>query len=293
MMLPFLKVAADRSEHSLKELRETLASTYKLSDSELEEMVPSGQQTKFSNRISWVATHLKKAGLIEYTRRGCFSITPRGLDLLNQQPDQINLNTLKQFPEYVVFRTTKSETTTETLNEEDDEVRTPDEVLYEAYQKIREGLSISILEKVKSCSPAFFEKLVVKLLVAMGYGGTLSDAGKAVGKSGDGGIDGIIKEDRLGLDVIFIQAKRWEGTVGRPEIQKFAGALLGNQARKGVFLTTSDFSKEAKEYVKGISSKIILIDGEELAELMIDYDIGVSLESNYEVKKIDLDFFED
>ncbi len=170
-------------------------------------------------------------------------------------------------------------------------VKTPEENLDESYKKIRESLANEILDKVKSCSPLFFERLVVELLVAMGYGGTLQDAGKAVGKSGDGGIDGIIKEDRLGLDVIYLQAKRWEGNVSRPEIQKFAGALLGNQARKGVFITTSDFTKEAKDYVKTISSNIILINGEELAELMIDYNVGVSVATTYEIKKIDSDYF--
>jgi restriction system protein len=172
--------------------------------------------------------------------------------------------------------------------------QTPEELLEYSYQRIRQDLAQEMLNKVKESSPSFFERLVVELLVRMGYGGSRADAGKAVGKSGDEGIDGIIKEDRLGLDAIYIQAKKWEGTVGRPEIQKFVGALHGQGAKKGVFITTSTFSNEARDYVsRGDSLKIVLIDGQELAQLMIDFDVGVAKVSSYEIKKLDFDYFTD
>jgi len=293
MMLPFLRSAQDQKEHSSREVATLLANYYNLSTNDIEERVPSGQQTKLNNRISWIFAHLQKAGIIEKTRRGFYKITSRGIELLEQNPEKITLKTLKQFPEYLDFWKPKksSEIEEKFINGELETSATPEESLALSYQTIRVNLATEILDKVKSCSPIFFERLVVELLVAMGYGGTLQDAGRAVGKSGDGGIDGIIKEDRLGLDVIYLQAKRWEGNVSRPEIQKFAGALLGNQARKGVFITTSDFTKEARDYVKTISSNIILINGEELAELMIDYNVGVSVATTYEIKKIDSDYF--
>ena len=293
MMLPLLRFAEDKAENSTREAISFLSSFYNLSEEEISEQIPSGYQTKLYNRVSWIFVHLERAKLIEKTRRGFYRITNRGLELIHQNPEKIDIKTLKQFPEYVEFKNTKriKETNANSIEDEIELVKTPEENLDESYKTIRINLATEILDKVKSCSPSFFERLVVELLVAMGYGGTLQDAGKAVGKSGDGGIDGIIKEDRLGLDVIYLQAKRWEGNVSRPEIQKFAGALLGNQARKGVFITTSDFTKEAKEYVKTISSNIILINGEELAELMIDYNVGVSVATTYEIKKIDSDYF--
>jgi restriction system protein len=214
------------------------------------------------------------------------------LEILSQNPNRIDNKTLKQFSEFNEFQNRKNDKTAKVLTETAEDVNdTPEESLETANQTIRNALAAEIIEKVKTCSPGFFERLVVELLVKMGYGGTLQEAGKAVGKSGDGGIDGIINEDRLGLDVIYLQAKRWEGNVSRPEIQKFAGALQGKRARKGVFITTSDFTKEAREYVAMIDSKIILIDGEELAELMIDYNVGVSVATVYEIKKMDSDYF--
>ena len=293
IMLPFLKLTSDQQEHSFSGMADFLAHEYDLSDDEIAELVPSGRQTRLMNRIYWVSTHFKKALLIEPSKRGSFRITPRGLQLLSENPSRIDLNTLRNYPEYVEFKDGKDSKIIIKQNSKLEIAvsETPDETLYTAYKTIRDGLAAEIVEKVKSCSPAFFERLVVELLVKMGYGGTLEDAGRAIGKSGDGGIDGIIKEDRLGLDVIYLQAKRWEGNVSRPEIQKFAGALLGNQARKGVFLTTSGFTKEAKQYVKTIASTIILIDGDDLADLMIDYTVGVSIYGSYEIKKIDSDYF--
>jgi restriction system protein len=292
LMLPLLRFASDKTEHSAQEATIILAEKFALSETELQKLLPSGKQTIFRNRVGWARTYLSKAGLLESSKRGFFRISERGLDILSQNPNQIDNKTLKQFSEFNEFQNRKNDGVAKSKVEFVENVsETPEESLEIAYQTIQNALAAEIIEKVKSCSPAFFERLVVELLVKMGYGGTLQDAGKAVGKSGDGGIDGIINEDRLGLDVIYLQAKRWEGNVSRPEIQKFAGALQGRRARKGVFITTSDFTKEAREYVAMIDSKIILIDGEELAELMIDYNVGVSVATVYEIKKIDSDYF--
>jgi len=290
IMLPLLRFTGDNQEHSLREAIETLAEEFKLTDEEKKELLPSGQQATFDNRVGWARTYMKKAGLLETTRRGYFQINKRGLNVLKDKPQKINVQFLEQFKEFIEFRKksniNKKETTQEELP-----LETPEESLESAYQKLREGLATELLQAVLKCSPTFFERLVVDLLVKMGYGGSRKEAGQALGKSGDGGIDGIIKEDKLGLDIIYIQAKRWEGTVGRPEIQKFAGALQGQRARKGIFLTTSSFSKEAIEYVKYIDSKIILIDGARLSEYMIDHNVGISPIAVYEVKRIDSDYF--
>lgn len=290
-MLPLMQLTTDGLEHSLSEAVEHLAKEFNLTEEEKNEHLSSGQRVIF-NRVGWARTYLSKAKLLESKRRGYFNITDRGRTVLQKYPTKIDNSILKQFPEFLEFQNLKKEKSEEVqvfISEEKKE--TPEETLETSYQEIRDQIASDILEKVKTCSPLFFERLVVELLVKMGYGGTLQDAGRAVGKSGDGGIDGIIKEDRLGLDVIYLQAKRWEGNVSRPEIQKFAGALLGNRASKGVFITTSSFTKEARDYVKTISSTIILLDGEELAELMIDYNLGVSIVSTYEIKRIDSDYF--
>jgi restriction system protein len=292
LMLPLLRFASDKSEHSAHEATTALAEKFSLNETQLQELLPSSKQTIFRNRVGWARTYLSKAGLLESSKRGFFQISKRGLEILSQNPNRIDNKTLKQFSEFNEFQNRKNDKTAKVLTETAEDVNdTPEESLETANQTIRNALAAEIIEKVKTCSPGFFERLVVELLVKMGYGGTLQEAGKAVGKSGDGGIDGIINEDRLGLDVIYLQAKRWEGNVSRPEIQKFAGALQGKRARKGVFITTSDFTKEAREYVAMIDSKIILIDGEELAELMIDYNVGVSVATVYEIKKMDSDYF--
>jgi restriction system protein len=291
-MLPLLRLLKDGREHYLGEVVSSLADEFNLSREEREQLLSSGQQTVIRNRAGWARTYLKKAGLLESPRRGYFRITERGQSVLSSKPVRIDVKYLEQFPEFVAFR--------ELRHERQDEVplpiaqstdATPEEALDAAYARLRLDLESDLLEQVKTASPSFFERLVVELLVRMGYGGTLRDAGQAVGKSGDGGIDGIIKEDRLGLDVIYIQAKRWDSTVGRPEIQKFAGALQGHRARKGVFITTSSFSSDAQEFASRIDSKIVLIDGAALAKHMIDHNIGVSPVRSYEVKKIDLDYF--
>ncbi|MBO1064191.1 MULTISPECIES: restriction endonuclease [Nostocales] len=294
IMLPLLQYASDGKEHSLREAITYLADVFNLSDEEKKGLLPSGQQTVFDNRVGWARTHLKKAVLLEYPKRGFFQITDRGKDLLIQNPTKINIKFLNQFPEHIDFLNSKKDNDKSEPEIIEISETTPQESIEFGYQKIRKELELELLNRVKSCSPDFFERLVVDLLVKMGYGGSRRDAGRAIGKSGDGGIDGIIKEDKLGLDIVYIQAKRWDNTVvGRPEIQKFVGALHGQRARKGVFITTSRFSQEAREYVSIIDSKIVLIDGQELAQLMIDNHVGVSTVSIYEIKKIDSDYFTD
>ncbi|MEA5575072.1 restriction endonuclease [Anabaena sp. UHCC 0451] len=297
IMLPLLQYASDGKEHSLREAITYLADIFNLSDEEKKELLPSGQQAVFDNRVGWTRTHLKKAGLLQDPKRGFFQITERGKEILSQNPTEINLKFLNQFPEFIEFKTSRKDndkSESEIIEIPEISETTPQESIEFGYQKIRKELELELLNRVKSCSPDFFERLVVDLLVKMGYGGSRRDAGRAIGKGGDGGIDGIIKEDKLGLDIVYIQAKRWDNTVvGRPEIQKFVGALHGQRARKGVFITTSKFSQDAREYVSIIDSKIVLIDGQELAQVMIDNHVGVSTVSIYEIKKIDSDYFTD
>ena len=288
IMLPLLKFLGDEKEHSLRDIIEYLVNEFNLNEEERKELLPSGQQARFDNRVSWARTYMKKAGLIESVKEGYFLITKRGLEVLKENLERIDMRYLEKYPEFVEFRKRKKEEKEEKVEIED---ATPEEVIESTYQGLKDSLASELLQKVKSCSPSFFEKLVIDLLVKMGYGGTRKDAGQAIGKSGDEGIDGIIKEDRLGLDILYVQAKRWNYPVSRPEIQKFAGALQGYKAKKGIFITTSTFTKEAEDYVKNIESKIVLIDGDMLAKLMIDHNIGVSPVSSYEIKRMDMDYF--
>lgn len=252
-MLPLLRFASDEQEHSLRDSIENLALHFSLSEAEQSELLPSGQQFTFTNRVGWAATYMKKAGLLAPTRRSHFKITPRGLEVLQENPSHINVKFLKRFSEFLDFQNKKSDDKTLTsISVAESEEQTPEEAIESAYLRVRADLAGDLIQQIMACSPAFFERLVVDLLVKMGYGGSRKDAGKAVGKSNDGGIDGIINEDRLGLDVIYIQAKRWEGVVGSPEIHKFAGALQGHHADKGIFITTSNFTKEAKQFVSQI-----------------------------------------
>lgn len=295
MMLPLLQLAGDKQEHRFRDAVEQLALKFELTDSERSELLPSGTAPVFDNRVGWARTYLKQAGLLESPKRGAFRITKPGMALLSEKPERINVDLLTRYTEFQAFRTRKRDKNEVDVHESEAapiEDQTPEDTLAAAYQKLRKNLESDLLEQIKAASPTFFERLVIDLLVAMGYGGSRRDAGRAIGKSGDGGIDGIIKEDKLGLDVIYVQAKRWEGVVGRPEIQKFAGALQGQRANKGVFITTSNFTREAAEYSNIINSKIILIDGERLAGLMVDHNVGVSLLGVYELKKIDSDYFE-
>lgn len=291
IMLPLLRFAGDQQEHFLREAIDQLTQKLGLTEEERKELLPSGQQEIFTNRVAWARTYMGKAGLLESTRRGYFKITDRGVKVLKENPDRIDVKYLEQFEEFRQFRALRHTKTEEEEVEVEAHERTPEEALESAYKQLRDNLANDLLQQVKSCSPGLFEKIVVELLVKMGYGGSRQDAGRAIGRSGDEGIDGIIKEDRLGLDVIYIQAKRWENTVGRPEVQKFAGALQGQRARKEIMITTSNFSKDALDYTSRIDSKIVLIDGEQLAQLMIDHGLGVSPMAAYEIKKIDTDYF--
>jgi len=291
VMLPLMRHCQDGQEHSISDTVEALAKHFKLTDEERKTLLPSGVQEVFRNRVAWAKSHLKMAGLLANPRRGIYQITQRGQEVLVKSPPALNLRFLHQFPEYQAFRATHRQRTEEAEETETNHGATPEEALETAYAKIRDDLAADILQRLKTCSPTFFERLVVEVIVKMGYGGSRQDAGRAIGKSGDGGIDGMIKEDKLGLDAIYIQAKRWENTVGRPEIQKFVGALTGQRARKGLFITTSDFSADAQDYVSRIDTKIVLIDGETLAQLMIDHNVGVSTIATYDLKKIDTDYF--
>lgn len=293
VMLPLLRLASDRKEHSLRDAVRALSAEFQLTDEELREVLPSGQQYVFHNRVSWARVYMTKAGLLHATRRGHFQITERGGEVLSQKPQRIDVTFLRQFPEFEEFRSLRKEKEGNEIESVESSERTPEELLESAYQRIRVDLEAEVLDRMKSSSPQFFERLVVELLVRMGYGGTLQDAGKAIGRTGDGGVDGIINEDRLGLDIIYIQAKRWEALVGRPEIQKFAGALQGYRAKKGVFITTSSFSKDALDYVARIDTKIVLIDGQSLAALMVDHNVGVTPARTYDIKRIDSDYFEE
>jgi restriction system protein len=287
---PFLKSIENGEEHSIRETIESLSKYFSLTDEEKKELLPNGRQTKFDNRVRWAQTRLKKAGLLETTGWGKFKVTDLGLEILKFDPSKFNDKFIMEF-------SGSDSNGLQHAEEKDDDVKadkTPEEVLEESHQELRQQLAQELLERIMSCSPEFFEKLVVDLLVAMGYGGSRTDAGQAVGKSSDGGIDGIIKEDKLGLDAVYIQAKRWQGTVGSPTVREFAGSLLGQNARKGVLIATSQFSKEAKDYIYSIpQTKIILIDGEQLAQLMIDHDIGVTDVVTYRLKKADLGYFEE
>ena len=297
IMLPLLRLLADAKQHALRDLVDILGQQFSLTEEELNEMLSSGQGTRFHNRVGWARTYMKKAGLVYYPSRGMVAITERGLSLLSQQPDRIDNKLLKQYPEFLEFQSLRNDRDTAAveINSSLEETQTPEEIIDQAYLSIRQSLAQELLDTVQSMSPAFFEKLVVELLVKMGYGGSIKDAGKAMGKTGDEGIDGTIKEDKLGLDIIYIQAKRWQtgNTVGRPELQKFVGALAGQGAKKGIFITTSSFTKEALGYSPRNETKIVLIDGVQLAQLMIDHHLGVTLQRTYEIKRLDSDYFEE
>ncbi len=297
IMLPLLQLASERNDEiSTSEATEILAERFELSDEDIKEMLPSGIQSTFVNRVGWASTYMKKAGLLEPIRRGFYKITQRGQDLLKKKPSKIDVKLLKQFPEFKEFQqlrgTRRGDKKSDIGHVLSFESVTPSEALERAYENLRDELADELLEKLKKATPSFFERIVVELLVKMGYGGSRSDAGKAIGRSGDGGIDGIIKEDKLGLDVVYIQAKKWENnSVGRPDVMQFAGALQAQKATKGIFITTSRFTEDARNYVSQIGSKIVLIDGDQLSELMIEHDVGVSTISMYPVKKIDSDYF--
>lgn len=280
----------------MKEIRGVLTREFHLTDDDVKEMTPSRNSTRFQSNVSWAKTHLQKAGLLETPVRGQYRITAAGLHALETRPERIDIKFLSSYPAYREWIALSHEGGVAEGNsrrEIEPPLQTPDIIMEEAYKNLRNMLAQDLLERILEKDATFFESLVIKLLVAMGYGGSLKEAaGMVVGKSGDEGIDGIIKEDRLGLDNIYIQAKRWSNVVERPEIQKFVGALAGRGATKGIFITTSSFSRGAREFKPQTNIKIVLIDGTQLCEYMIDYNIGVTTASVFEVKRVDIDFFE-
>ncbi|MBC8117869.1 MAG: restriction endonuclease [Candidatus Saccharimonas sp.] len=292
MMLPLLEAIADGAEHSNSAVYDSVARQMNVSAEDLQLMHSGGEQTVFYNRVAWGKTYLKKGGLLQSPKRGTIQITEAGQRMLKNRPAKIDIRFLKQFGAGDWLKSSPASAVV--LVEEavsESSAATPEDLLEAGSKSLRDELVVEIIEQVKRCSSQFFERLVVKLLVAMGYGGSLEDAGQVLGRSGDGGIDGTIKEDKLGLDVICIQAKRWEGTVGRPVVQAFAGSMEGFRARKGVLITTATFSKEAEDYITRIERKIVLVDGQRMAELMIAHNVGVTVMQTYEIKRLDTDFF--
>ena len=294
LMLPVLKVLADRKEHAVAEARRHIATELNLSEEEMSERLASDTTTVFMNRIGWAVQYLKEAAAIRAVRRGVYEITDRGVSLLQTQPSEITTKVLRQFPEFIEFqgRGAETEQPTTTVTPHLETKATPEESLENSFQILRDALAHELLETIKNGTPAAFEQIVVDLLVAMGYGGSVEDAGKVVGKSGDGGIDGIIKQDKLGLDAIYVQAKRWKDVVGSPEIMKFSGSLTKRHANRGVFITTSTFTRDALDFVEAMPQKIVLLDGKQLASLMIEHDVGVSPTKAYTLKRLDQDYFE-
>lgn len=296
MLIPMLQLVKNGNEYFIRDAVEALAKQFHVTDEELEVMLPSGNNKLFQNRVAWTKSHLVFAGYLVGTKRGYFKITDEGKKIISNSNPSLTLKDIRDTPKYIAWVKNWKEKRKQNKDAEIpvviDSSQTPNELFETSYQSIRQALAQEILAKVKSSSPKFFEQLVIDLLMKMGYGGTLKD-GRAIGKSGDGGVDGVIKEDKLGLDVIYVQAKRWENVVGRPELQKFVGALAGQGAKKGIFITTSDFTSDAWAYQPMNDTKIVLIDGEQLAEYMMDYDVGVSKDRSYDIKKIDYDYFEE
>jgi|688.fasta_scaffold66834_1 restriction system protein len=297
IMLPLLNLLSDKQEHTLQEADDALAKHFKLTDLERDELLPSGQQPIFRNRLGWARTYMKKAGLLATPSRGKFIITEKGIDLLKEKPKEITSKFLRRYPEFIEFQSIKK--IKDNVIEQSFEIssiidgKTPEEALEYVYQKLKSELAKEVIDVVKNCTPAFFEKLVVDLIVRMGYGGSRKDAGQALGKTGDGGIDGIVKEDKLGLDTIYLQAKRWENSVPVKEIRDFTGALASKKAKKGIFITTSSFPQSVYDFVTQVEYRIILINGDQLADLMIEYNVGLTPINEYQVKKIDFDYFEE
>jgi restriction system protein len=294
-LTPVLQITADGGIHTRPALVAKVEERFGITEEDKRELLPSGKQSRVVNRVQWAIQYLRRSGLLDNVSRGQYRISERGKTVLATGPAKIDVKFLRQFPEFLEF--------VEKRNDDDDDTdaplaraaskETPTEQLESTYQALRRELAEDLLEKVQQCSPRYFEQIVVDLLVAMGYGGSHAEAGQKTRYTADGGVDGIIKEDKLGLDSIYLQAKRWEATVGRPVVQAFAGSLEGYRARKGVLITTSQFSSDAKEYVDRIEKKIVLIDGEQLAQLMIDHNVGVTVQNTYVLKRVDGDYFEE
>lgn len=297
LLLPFLELLKDKKVHSVKEVLTSLSKQFKLTDKDLQEMVPSQRQSKMYNRVIWAGTYLKKAGLIKSAGRGVFTITEEGLKVLGEKQASIDIAFLMRYPSFAEFKTVRgsADEVATKIQPKNEETQTPAEDIDQQYRIIQRSLAQEILDKIRARKNDawFLEQLVVDLLLAMGYGGSDEEAGKAIGKTADGGVDGIINEDKLGLDVIYLQAKNWEKKVQESDIRDFVGALINKGARKGVFITTSDFSQPAWNYDPKNVAVVKLINGERLAQLMIDYNIGVTLSKRYDIKKIDSGFFEE
>lgn len=301
-MQPLLQYLSDGQSRSRQDRAKWLANYFQLTDEQQLERLPSGKATTLYSRVGWAGTYLLKAGLLDRPARGQVRITPRGLEALadSNRGTVIDNAYLRRFPEFVAFQSQSQRPDTghedpllSVSNDERTERRTPEEAMESAHLTLRAALATDLLERIQAGSPRFFEQLVLDLLVAMGYGGSRADAAQAVGGSGDGGVDGYIKEDKLGLDSIYLQAKRWKESVGRPVVQAFAGSLEGFRARKGVLITTSRFSQDAHDYVRRIEKRIVLIDGQQLSEFMIDHGVGVSEVATYSIMRVDEDYFDD
>jgi restriction system protein len=296
LMLPLLQILSDGHEHVLRDTINQLSDQFHLTEEEKTELLPSGNQPIIDNRVGWARTYLKKAQLLENPRRAILKISDAGRKLLDTKPQRIDVKYLKTLPGFKEWHdsfSSKDDSEAVVEKTEIESGKTPEELLEYSFLSIKAQLASELLDKVKSCPPAFFEFLVVDLLIRMGYGGSRKEAGQVLGRSGDGGIDGLIKEDKLGLDTIYIQAKRWENQVTIHLVRDFAGSLLGQKAKKGIFITTSSYPASAKEFATSIEPKIILIDGKELAELMIEYNVGVATKKTYDVKRLDTDYFEE
>ena len=292
IMLPFLRMLSDGAEHTLQDLTEALSSEFDLTQAERHELLPSGNQELMRNRVGWARTYLKKALLLEAPRRAVFTITQRGQQVLSEQPERITARYLKRFEEFCDFHNSSTQPESVKVQLTEEAIQTPTESIEAAFKTLNDDLASDVLDAVKQQTPQFFEHLVVHLMQVMGYGGWSKESGQATQYSSDGGIDGIINEDPLGLETIYLQAKRYtDNTIGRPDIQAFVGALEMKRARKGVFITTSRFSKDALEYVSMIEKKVVLIDGKQLADLMIKHSLGVTVKQTYQVKAIDTDYF--
>jgi restriction system protein len=297
-MRPILVQLQAGHERPIRDVRAAIAAEFDLTADELAEELPSGRAKTFDNRVGWATTHLYRTGLLSRPQRSVYRITERGQQVLAANPDLVDLRVLSQFPELAEFRAARKPA------DDDDnapapgldavvaETTTPQELIAGAYRDLRAALVAELLDSISDQDPAFFEVLVLDVLQAMGYGGSRDDAAARLGQSGDGGVDGVIREDRLGLDQIYVQAKRWTNPVGRPEIQKFFGALHGQRATKGVFITTSTFTRDARDYANDVTPRVILIDGRELAGLMIDTGVGVTVTGTYTLARIDSDYFD-
>lgn len=297
-MRPALVALSDGKARHWREVLDAVCGSLGLTDADLAEMVPSGSRSRAEDRVSWALTYLRQARLIEPSGRAMSVITPRGLEHLREGPGPIKPAHLDRYPEFAEFhkpvdRTRPPKAGSEQVDSGDITEQTPQELMADAFARHTQQLAAEVLQQVQSMDPAAFERLIVKLMLTLGYGGLGDDSGRVLGRSGDGGVDGVISLDRLGLERIYLQAKRWSGsTVGSKEIQAFVGALTGQGAQKGVFITTSRFSAEARDYQARLSSpKVSLIDGIELARLMVEHELGVSVVEQYRVKRVDSDFF--